>query len=75
MQQPTALDQVQQRTRRWITRLWVASGVFGILTLADIALAYRFRQVIPFVQARIVVYSIVGLFLCCELCAIAAVLT
>jgi len=46
-----------------------------MLTVADLALAYRFRQAVPFVQARIAVYSIVGLFICCELGAIAAVLT
>jgi hypothetical protein len=49
--------------------------VFGLLTLADIAFAYRFRQAMPFTQARLIVFSIVGLFICCELFAIAAVLT
>lgn len=73
--QPGASEQSQLRARRWIMRLWLASAAFGILTLADIALVYRFRQTIPLGRARVVVFSIVGLFICSELCAIAAVLT
>jgi hypothetical protein len=67
-------DPSAEKSRGRIQRLWFFSMIFALATFADVWVLMHYRDRLPFEDARLVVISIFVLFVCCELCAVAAVL-